>query len=74
MVIWPITALRVAARAMEDCYAELARNGTQRALLDRMQTRRELYEVIRYHDYEALDATIARSVIPGDATPGRRPA
>ena len=66
MVIWPVTALRVAARAMEETYALLARAGTQTALLERMQSRRELYDVIRYHDYEALDATIARSVLPGD--------
>jgi methylisocitrate lyase len=64
MVIWPVTTLRLAARAMEDGYAELARRGTQAALLDRMQSRRELYDVIRYEDYEALDATIARSVVP----------
>jgi len=69
MVIWPVTALRVAARAMEECYAELARSGTQQALLGRMQTRRELYEVIRYHDYEALDVTIARSALPAEADP-----
>lgn len=66
MVIWPVTALRVAARAMEETYTLLARAGTQTALLERMQSRRELYDVIRYHEYEALDATIARSVLPGD--------
>ena len=66
MVIWPVTALRVAARAMEECYAELARSDTPQAMLPRMQTRRELYEIIRYHDYEALDATIAHSALPGD--------
>jgi len=66
MVIWPVTALRVAARAMEDCYTLLAASGTQTAMLERMQSRRELYDVIRYHDYEALDATIARSVLPGE--------
>jgi len=65
MVIWPVTALRVAARAMEETYEVLARTGTQAALLERMQSRRELYELIGYHDYEALDATIARSVLPG---------
>ena len=54
------------ARAMEEAYGLLARAGTQSALLERMQSRRELYDVIRYHDYEALDATIARSVLPGD--------
>jgi methylisocitrate lyase len=64
MVIWPVTSLRLAARAMEAGYAELARVGTQQALLGRMQTRQELYELIGYHDYEALDATIARSVVP----------
>jgi methylisocitrate lyase len=66
MVIWPVTALRVAARAMEDCYTLLAASGTQTAMLERMQSRRELYDVIGYHDYEALDATIARSVLPGE--------
>ena len=50
MVIWPVTALRVAARAMADAYTLLASAGTQAALLPRMQSRRELYEVIRYHD------------------------
>ena len=64
MVIWPVTALRVAARAMDDCYRELATAGTQAALLPRMQSRVELYELIRYHDYEALDSSIARSVVP----------
>jgi methylisocitrate lyase len=71
MVIWPATALRIAARAMEDCYAELAKSGTQQALLDRMQSRRELYDVIRYEDYEALDATIAKSVVPDRPAPPR---
>ena len=66
MVIWPVTSLRMAARAVEDCYAELAAHGTQEALLDRMQSRRDLYEVIEYHAYEALDTTIAKSVLPGE--------
>jgi methylisocitrate lyase len=71
MVIWPVTSLRMAARAMEECYAELAAHGTQAALLERMQSRRELYDVIDYHAYEALDSTIAKSVVPGDAGSGR---
>jgi methylisocitrate lyase len=70
MVIWPVTALRVAARAMEETYGQLARHGTQEGLLDRMQSRRELYDVIRYGDYEALDGSIARSVVPDAADPG----
>jgi methylisocitrate lyase len=71
MVIWPVSALRVAARAMEAFYGDLARAGTQAAWLDRMQTRRELYELIGYHDYEALDDAIARSVLPDEPTDGR---
>ena len=41
------------------------------ALLDRMQSRRELYDVIRYEDYEALDTTIAKSVVPDGSHGGR---
>jgi len=71
MVIWPVSALRVAAHAIEAFYADLARAGTQAGWLERMQTRHELYELIGYHDYEALDETIARSVLP-DEHPGER--
>ncbi len=70
MVIWPVTSLRLAARAVEEGYAELARAGTQQALLDRMQSRADLYDVIGYHDYEALDTSIAKSVVP-EGTPPR---
>jgi methylisocitrate lyase len=66
MVIWPVSALRVGARAIEAFYAELARAGTQTAWLDRMQTRQELYKLIGYHEYEALDETIARSILPDE--------
>jgi len=64
MVIWPASALRVGAHAMAAFYGDLARTGTQAGWLDRMQTRRELYDLIGYHDYEALDEAIARSVLP----------
>jgi methylisocitrate lyase len=39
--------------------------GTQVGALDRMLTRKELYEAIRYYDYEKLDAGIAATVLPG---------
>jgi methylisocitrate lyase len=51
---------------MEAFYRDLARAGSQAAWLDRMQTRRELYELIGYHDYEALDDAIARSILPDE--------
>jgi len=66
MVIWPVSSLRVAAKAVEDLYANLAREGSAVAMLDRMQTRVELYDAIGYFDYEALDASIATSIVPRD--------
>jgi methylisocitrate lyase len=64
MVIWPVSALRMAARAQEELYAAIARDGSAQALLSRMQTRSELYETIGYHEFEALDASIVSSVAP----------
>ena len=64
LVIWPVSSLRVAAKAAGELYSHLAETGETRSLLERMQTRAELYEAIGYHDYEALDATIARSAVP----------
>jgi len=39
-------------KAAEDFYQTLRRDGTQRELTGRMQTRAELYEVLNYHSYE----------------------
>jgi methylisocitrate lyase len=51
---------------MVELYATLARDGSQVAMLDRMQTRSELYEAIGYAEYESLDGSIARSIVPPD--------
>jgi methylisocitrate lyase len=64
MVIWPVSALRVAARAHEELYAAIRKQGSTKPMLDRMQTRAELYATIGYHEYEALDSSIVRSLIP----------
>lgn len=66
MVIWPVSSLRVAAKAIEHLYAVLMRDGSAVAMLDQMQTRAELYEIIGYEDYESLDQTVARSILPPD--------
>ncbi len=55
LVIFPVTALRVAAKAMKRAMAETLTLGTQRNLVGDMQTRAELYELIRYSDYERMD-------------------
>jgi len=66
LVIWPVSSLRVAAKAMEDLYATLACDGSAVAMLDRMQTRADLYQTIGYEEYETLDESIARSIVPPD--------
>ncbi len=64
MVIWPVSALRAANKAQEDLYAAIQRDGGTQNVIDRMQTRQELYDTIRYHDYEALDASLVQTVVP----------
>lgn len=48
MVIFPVTLQRVAMKAIEAALAELRDHGTQQGLLDRMQTRQELYDLLDY--------------------------
>ena len=62
LVIFPVTALRVAAKAMEEALAETLALGTQRGLLSEMQTRAELYELIRYSEYERMDEAFRGSL------------
>jgi methylisocitrate lyase len=64
MVIWPVSHLRVAAKAMEDLYGAITRDGGTQKMLDRMQTRAELYETIHYHAYESLDASLIKTIVP----------
>ncbi len=64
MVIWPVSSLRVANKAQAELYATLRRDGSTRAMLDRMQTRAELYATIDLAAYEALDASIVATVVP----------
>jgi methylisocitrate lyase len=64
MVIWPVSHLRIAAKAWEQLYGQIAKDGGAQNAVDRMQTRAELYETIGYHKYEELDASLVRTVIP----------
>jgi methylisocitrate lyase len=64
MVIWPVSALRVANKAQQDLYAAIMRDGGTQKVVDRMQTRTELYATIGLHDYEALDASIIETIVP----------
>lgn len=64
MVIWPVSAFRVANKAQARLYAAIKRDGGTQNMIGEMQTRAELYATIGYHDYEALDASIVQTVIP----------
>ena len=52
MALYPLSAFRAMSRAAEAVYSEIRNSGTQREVVDAMQTREELYETIGYHDYE----------------------
>lgn len=54
-VLFPVTLLRVAMKAMETALAVIVSEGTQESLLDLMQTREELYELLGYKDFEERD-------------------
>lgn len=61
LVIFPVSAARVAALQVRTFYRDLLREGTQAAWLDRMLTRAELYELIDYEGYVALDRGLRRN-------------
>ena len=66
-VLYPLTAFRAAMHAAGTALAELRDLGTQRGLLDRMQTRAELYDLLGYTAWEARDrAYFSRAGDPPD--------
>jgi methylisocitrate lyase len=64
MVIWPVSAFRVANKAQERLYAAIRRDGGTHAMVGDMQTRAELYRTIGYQEYEALDSSIVATIVP----------
>ena len=60
LVIFPVSAARVAAFHVGAFYGDLLREGSAAPWLDRMQTRDDLYDLIGYRAYERLDAGVAR--------------
>ncbi len=64
MVIYPVTSLRVAAKAYELVFTAIRDTGSQKDRIDHMQTRKELYEAIDYYAYEQLDEQLAKTVLP----------
>jgi methylisocitrate lyase len=61
LVLYPLSAFRAMSQAASDVYGAIRRDGSQRAVVERMQTRAELYEVLGYHEYERkLDDLFSR--------------
>lgn len=58
LVIYPATTLRLAMGAIKEGLAEIAKTGTQSGLMDRLHTRKELYDLIRYQDYNNYDQSV----------------
>jgi methylisocitrate lyase len=58
IVIYPVTTLRLAMKAVEDGLATIKSDGTQESSLKKMQTRAELYELLRYEDYAKFDKDV----------------
>jgi methylisocitrate lyase len=54
-VLYPVTMLRIAMRAMQAALAVIEMEGSQESLLDLMQTREELYDLLDYEDFEQRD-------------------
>ena len=57
MMIYPVSTWRIALKAVEEGLEELYKDH-QEKLLDKMQTRKRLYEVLRYEDYQKFDKNI----------------
>ena len=62
LTLYPLSAFRAMSAAAEKVYQTLRKDGTQKAIVDTMQTRSALYDVLGYHEYEQkLDELFADS-------------
>lgn len=58
LVIYPVTTVRLAMKAVEDGLTHIMKEGSQEKILDKMQHRKRLYEVLHYEDYNQFDQSI----------------
>lgn len=64
LILYPLSAFRAMSAAAEHVYATIRKAGTQKSLLDTMQTREQLYDVLGYHQYEQkLDDLFAKGKV-----------
>ena len=58
LVIYPVTTLRLAMGEIDRGLESILRDGDQNAILDRMQHRKDLYNLLRYEDYSQYDQNL----------------
>ena len=58
IVIYPVTTQRLAMKNVEDGLRDIYANGHQNNIIDKMQTRKRLYELVDYEKYNSLDEKI----------------
>ena len=58
IVIYPVTTQRLAMKSVEDGLRDIFKNGHQNNIIDKMQTRKRLYEIVEYEKYNSLDEKI----------------
>ncbi len=58
LVIYPVTTVRLAMKAVEDGLSVIKEKGTQESIVKNMQTRKRLYEILRYEEYNHFDKDI----------------
>ncbi len=58
LVIYPVTTQRLAMKAVEDGLKTIAEKGSQESIVDHMQTRKRLYEVLGYESFNAFDQSL----------------
>ena len=63
MVIFPASAMRVAIKAIYELFSEIRNTGTQKHMIDRMYTRKQLYELLDYNGMLELEAKFAGKVL-----------
>ena len=62
MVLYPLSAFRAMSKAASAVYETIAKDGDQSSLIEKMQSREELYEILNYHSYEKkLDSLFEES-------------
>jgi methylisocitrate lyase len=65
MVIYPVTLLRIAMGAVEAGLEQITAEGTQEGIVDKMQTRSRLYELVDYEAYNQFDTGVFNFQVPG---------